>query len=88
MFKWSYFIISILAISTLASCGKEDRTQLTVEERKEVNEVYKNILDSLNVTMLNQCDEYKAKNFTRIVDSLKETRLNEIRLITKVKGDE
>ena len=84
-----YRMISFLCVSILilSSCGKEARTNLTVAERKIVNNKYKNQLDSLNKTLIKECKEYKENNFDKIVDSLKRTRLEEIQLITKTKGN-
>ena len=70
------------------SCSEDKRTSLNIEERKEVNEKYKEVLDSLNKSLISECYENRQKNFTAIVDSLKNTRLEEILLITKVKGHE
>jgi hypothetical protein len=80
-------IIVIMAF-TILSCGEKERTSLNVVERKEVNEKYKAILDSLNKSLIDECKENRKKNFNSIVDSLKNTRLKEILLITKVKGNE
>ncbi|MDG1716203.1 MAG: hypothetical protein P8H42_01105 [Saprospiraceae bacterium] len=80
-------IIVIMAF-TMLGCSEEERTSLNVVERKEVNEKYKAILDSLNKSLINECKENRKKNFNSIVDSLKNTRLKEILLITKVKGNE
>ena len=77
-----------MMILTILSCGEEERTSLNVDERKEVNEKYKAILDSLNKSLIVECEENRKKNFNSIVDSLKNTRLEEILLITKVKGNE
>jgi len=82
----SYIIV--MMILTILSCGEEERTSLNVDERKEVNEKYKAILDSLNKSLIVECEENRKKNFNSIVDSLKNTRLEEILLITKVKGNE
>lgn len=79
--------MTIMAFAIL-SCGEEQRTSLNVDERKEVNEKYKEILDSLNKSLIAECEEKRNKNFNTIVDSLKNTRLEEILLITKVKGNE
>ena len=82
----SYIIV--IMVLTILSCGEEERTSLNVDERKEVNEKYKAILDSLNKSLIVECEENRKKNFNSIVDSLKNTRLEEILLITKVKGNE
>ena len=73
---------------TMLGCSEEERTSLNVVERKEVNEKYKAILDSLNKSLIDECKENRKKNFNSIVDSLKNTRLKEILLITKEKGNE
>lgn len=81
------FYIMAMAF-TILSCGEDERKSLNVDERKEVNEKYKEILDSLNKSLISECEENRKKIFKTIVDSLKNTRLEEILLITKVKGNE
>lgn len=70
------------------SCGEAERTSLSVEERKIVNTRYKEALDSINKAMIVECKDRRKKKFEILVDSLKTTRLEEIQLITKVKGNE
>lgn len=79
--------MTVLTLS-ITSCGEDKRTSLNVEERKEVNQRYKEVLDSINKTLITECEENRAQNFNLIVDSLKAARLEEILLITKVKGNE
>jgi len=81
-------VIIVIMAFTMLGCSEEERTSLNVVERKEVNEKYKAILDSLNKSLIDECKENRKKNFNSIVDSLKNTRLKEILLITKVKGNE
>lgn len=68
-----------------ASCGEETRTTLTVEERKEVNKLYKEKLDSLNKYTIAQCEILRESKFDALVDSLKTARLKEIESIMKSK---
>lgn len=70
------------------SCGEDVRTSLNVEERKEVNKKYKEVLDSINKSMIAECEIYRNKRFDIVVDSLKKARLEEILLITKSKGND
>ena len=84
---YSLLILSVISF-TIISCGEDERTSLNVEERKEVNDKYKEVLDSINKSMIAECEENRKKKFNIIVDSLKNTRLEEILLITKVKGNE
>lgn len=84
---FTFIFMSFIILSTV-SCGETERTSLTIEERKEVNNQYKEILDSLNKLMISECEENRKVSFNSIVDSLKNTRLEEIQLITKVKGNE
>ena len=88
MIRVYFFLVLAVLASTTMSCGEEKRTSLNVEERKEVNQLYKEILDSLNKSLIAECEESRKKKFTAIVDSLKTTRLEEILLITKPKGNE
>lgn len=80
--------ILISFIVSFSSCGEDERTSLNVEERKIVNTRYKEALDSINKLMITECTDRRKKKFDQLVDSLKKTRLEEIKLITKVKGDE
>lgn len=76
----------LLSLSTVTmSCGEDVRTSLNVEERKEVNEKYKEVLDSINKSLIAECETNREKKFEYLVDSLKKTRLEEILLITKKK---
>ena len=72
----------LMLLLVMISCSEEARNTLTVEERKVVNEMFKDKLDSINKAMIKECDERKIALFDRIVDSLKVTRLEEIKLIT------
>jgi len=78
-------IASLIAVS---SCGEEERTSLNVAERKIVNNRYKEALDSINKLLITECTDRRKKKFDHLVDSLKTTRLEEIKLITKVKSNE
>lgn len=77
-----------MSVIFLSSCKDDIRTSLNIDERKEVNELYKSQLDSINKLMIKECDDRRASTFDNIVDSLKTTRLEEIKLITKSKKDE
>ena len=78
----------ITLLFVLISCGGDERTMLNVDERKVVNTRYKEALDSINKTMIAECTDRRKKKFDLLVDSIKTTRLEEIKLITKVKGNE
>lgn len=88
MDKSIVYIIFISLTLLLIGCGEEERTSLNVDERKIVNNRYKEALDSINKIMITECTERREKKFKVLVDSLKTTRLEEIKLITKVKGNE
>lgn len=88
MRKYRFHIILISAILLAISCGEKKRTSLNIEERKIVNTRYKEALDSINKVMFAECKDRRKESFDQLVDSLKTTRLEEIELITKVKGNE
>lgn len=75
-------LFSIVALG-FSSCKEDDRSSLTVEERKEVNQLYKSRLDSLNKALTQECKDLRKNRFDKIVDSLKQSRLEEINLIMK-----
>lgn len=81
-------IILLSILFTLIGCGEEKRTSLNVEERKEVNQQYKDVLDSLNKSLIAECDNNRNKKLNDLVDSLKKARLEEILLITKSNKNE
>jgi len=81
-------IVFLMVLLACMGCEEEVRTTLNVEERKEVNKRYKEALDSINKMMITECTDRRQKKFNRLVDSLKTTRIEEIELITKVKGNE
>jgi len=88
MGKGILYILLLVVLTSVISCGEEERTSLNVAERKIVNTRYKEALDSINKMLIAECTDRKEKKFDDLVDSLKTTRLEEIKLITKVKGDE
>lgn len=81
-------IAFLMVLLACMGCEEEVRTTLNVEERKEVNKRYKEALDSINKMMITECTDRRQKKFNRLVDSLKTTRIEEIELITKAKGNE
>ena len=85
--KYSFLILAVVVFLTV-SCEEDERKSLNVEERKEVNQKYKEVLDSINKTLIVECENNREQKFKTLVDSLKTARLEEILLITKPKGND
>lgn len=83
-----YRILVILLCVSIMSCTEDERSNLTVEERKEVNQLYKAQLDSINKMLIQECEDLRNDRFDKLVDSLSKTRMEEINLIMNKKDED